>query len=368
MSSDVKVASATPPLPRKVDYFARGPRTRASSHNALAFYNSGPKHTANMPRYVLDEVIGSGSFADVFRGLDMFDGAVVAIKRTKVNNEEHRDVLGSMHAGREVGAMMHLKHKYIVRMVDSFMDASLHIVFEFAEHGDLFDWVIAKYGQVADYHHRPVVCARTLTRISRQTGSALAYCHSLRVAQRDFKPENVIVVQKEPNIKVKIVDFGLSYGVYYAENDAPKTREKVGSIDYAAPELFAGRGLLDPYKTDVWAYGIVMYVLAHYELPWAPSNERHRPEKFPKNLAREIGPHVRDGLRGIIEQALQFCPDDRPTMDYLAAKERICEDEAHDTFSVLQIFSHDGVSDNDSDSDIPPPPPPTLTRSETPQP
>ena len=332
-------------------------RPRASSFGALRRKSADPSRTVEIPRYVFDErcdSIGSGSFADVFKATDTSNNTIVAIKRARAALSPCANG-GSLHNGREVAAMMHLKHENIVRMMDSYMDGSLHIVYEFAEHGALFGWTLAKYDGISD-KHRPVVSARTLGRIARQTGKALAYCHKNHVAQCDFKLDNVIVVRAEPDIVVKIVDFGLCFGVYYAESAENTTSEKAGSVEYAAPEVLTSASPHDPYKADVWSYGISLYTVAHHYYPWCASQAK-TVFRNPPDLSEEIETHVQDGMRGIIASALNFCAGDRPTMAFLADDERISEDEMRDTFTIHQIIGFDvGARDSDDD-DIPLPPP-----------
>lgn len=342
MSARFKTLSTTPPLPRKATQLF-SLRSRSSSHNTAPLEEV--RHTAGNPRYVFDEItdiIGTGSFGKVFKALDCATGEIVAVKRIDTHCADPDKTRKSPHLTREVAAMMCLKHENIVQMFDTYRQDGLYIVYEFAEHGDLFDWVMMKYCGVHE-SIRPVVSSRTLARIARQTGKALAYCHGLQIAQCDFKLENVIVVRVEPDIVVKLVDFGLSFGVAVEEVAEGTTVKKAGSRDYAAPELLWADGKsVDPYKTDVWAYGVLLFIVAHCITPWsAKTISSSTAPQISELLANAIEPHVRSGLRGIITQALQFFAADRPTMKFLAEDERISGDEANDAFCTLGNGSSD---------------------------
>ena len=107
-------------------------------------------------------------------------------------------------------------------------------VCEYANRGEIFDY-IARYGRMSE--------ARARTTFA-QIISAVEYCHSIGVAHRDLKAENLLL---DSQMNVKIADFGFS------NRFAPGERLSTwcGSPPYAAPEVFKGKHYAGP-EIDVW--------------------------------------------------------------------------------------------------------------------
>ncbi len=318
---------STPQLPRRVGRKFH-PKTRSSSFEYVC---PTTRHAIKASRYLFNEdvdEIGRGKYGVVYRAKDMAKKRIVAVKVLSSAN---------IFLRREVSTMMCLQHENILRMLDTYLTGALYIVYDFISNGDLFHWTVSKYGKVRG-DIRPVISSRTMTRIARQTGKALAYCHGQGIAHRDFKPENVLVRVLEPDIELSVMDFGLSFGIATSEALKRTTDERAGSMEYAAPEVLFGKADVDPYATDVWSYGVSLYTIAHHAFPWAPLSELRflDARDMPGSVTDEVEPHVGDGLRNIINQALRVQPNDRPSMEYLAGDDRIEDDEANDASSMLE--------------------------------
>jgi serine/threonine protein kinase len=86
----------------------------------------------------------------------------------------------------------------------------------------------------------------------------LEYLHSIGVAHRDIKFENIILDGKEP----KFIDFGLSKVFIEGET----SRERIGTMAYSSPEILLGCN--HDISTDVWSLGIVLHVLLTGDYPF----------------------------------------------------------------------------------------------------
>ncbi len=100
--------------------------------------------------------------------------------------------------------------------------------------------------------------------------SALEYLSAKQIAHRDLKLENIIIEdslfkksQVPDDIKVKIVDFG--FAVQLKANE--KTRLFCGTPCYMAPEI-VNKTLYDPRIADVWALGVLLYVMVGGRFPF----------------------------------------------------------------------------------------------------
>ncbi|KAI0816323.1 hypothetical protein GGR55DRAFT_230852 [Xylaria sp. FL0064] len=151
-----------------------------------------------------------------------------------------------------------LKHPNIVEMEDFFEDDTNYYI-EMTPHGlpgmDLFDYI----------ELRANMDEEECRSIFVQVAKAIHHLHTkAKVVHRDIKDENV-VLDGEGNIK--LIDFGSAAYIKSGPFDV-----FVGTIDYAAPEVLAGK----PYggkEQDVWALGILLYTIIYKENPFYSIDE-----------------------------------------------------------------------------------------------
>ncbi|HTF09255.1 MAG TPA: serine/threonine-protein kinase [Asanoa sp.] len=193
-------------------------------------------------RYRLDEVLGRGGTATVWRGVDLLTGEPVAVK-----------VLAAAHAARPVAlerlrrealAVSRLAHPNIV---DCRALGADFLTMELVEGQTVAD-LIATAGAL------PVAQVISL---GEQVCAALAAAHAAGVVHRDIKPENLIVTAAGV---VKVCDFGIAQ-LRIRDGQAALTDEDeaVGTAEYMAPEQLNG----DPIdaRTDLYALGCVLYAM-----------------------------------------------------------------------------------------------------------
>ncbi|KAK2630223.1 hypothetical protein QTJ16_001043 [Diplocarpon rosae] len=151
-----------------------------------------------------------------------------------------------------------LKHPNIVEMNDFFED-DVNYYIEMIPHGlpgmDLFDYIELRVNM------EEAECRSIFVQVAR----AVHHLHTKAlVVHRDIKDENV-VLDGEGNIK--LIDFGSAAYIKNGPFDV-----FVGTIDYAAPEVLAGK----PYRgkeQDVWALGILLYTIVYKENPFYSIDE-----------------------------------------------------------------------------------------------
>jgi len=169
---------------------------------------------------------------------------------------------------------------------------------------------------------------REVLDIGLQLARALAEAHAKGIVHRDIKPENVI---RTPSGLVKILDFGLAR----AEGDSlvklTQTGMVVGTPAYLSPEQAQGKHT--DFRTDVFAFGLLLYELASGSNPFVGQNVMATLARIveldPPPLS-EVQPAVAPALDRIVRRCLQKDPADRygSTQEIVADLERLREGTA----------------------------------------
>ena len=210
-----------------------------------AFPNSGSKNSC------FGVLIEEGSFAHVYRrALD--DGLEYAIKVFKKKKQKPGDDVRMFT--REVRMMKRIgRHPCIVEIFEQgiYGNDTLCIAMEYCAIGDLYDFV----------HRGHQVTENTKTQIIKQISGGLEHIHGMKMIHNDIKMENIFVShynENTGNIRVKIGDFGLATIGY-------DTKGYLGTYFFMSPEHRTM--MFRTYKTDIWAFGIVTYMLYFKQHP-----------------------------------------------------------------------------------------------------
>ncbi|EDW99417.2 serine/threonine-protein kinase GE16371 [Drosophila yakuba] len=251
--------------------------------------------------YTLGKIIGDGNFAIVFKIKHRQTGDSYALKiidKNKCKGKEH-------YIDAEVRVMKKLNHPHIISLILSVdQNTNMYLVLEYVSGGDLFD-AITQVTRFAESQSRIMI---------RHLGAAMTYLHSMGIVHRDIKPENLLVKLDEHGnvLELKLADFGLACEV----NDL--LYAVCGTPTYVAPEILleVGYGL----KIDVWAAGIILYILLCGFPPFVAPDNQQEPlfdaiisgiYEFPDPYWSDIG----DGVRDLIANMLQSDPDVRFTSE-----------------------------------------------------
>ena len=248
-------------------------------------------------RYTLIEEVGQGGMAVVYRAQDETLKREVAIKIL------HQHLAGEPESKarleREAQAVAKLHHDNILEIFDysGLASQSSYIVTEFIDGQTLKQYLTG----------RPLGFSEVAALIAVEICQALGHAHSLGVIHRDVKPENVMI---RKDGLIKLMDFGIAQVLDFQRMTV--TGQLLGSPAYMAPEIIEGKQL--DFRTDVFSVGIVLYLLATGELPFAGRNphevlRRIAEGKFPD--PRSTGRGVDQVLSRIITRALARQPDDR---------------------------------------------------------
>jgi eukaryotic-like serine/threonine-protein kinase len=201
-------------------------------------------------RYRVEETLGEGGMARVYRGIDEVLGRPVAIK-----------VLAERHAGddkfvtrfrREAQAAAALNHPNVVSVFDTGDDEQAHyIVMEYVEGETLAD--LLRRERPLD----PGLAAR----IAEEVATALQAAHDRQLVHRDVKPGNVMIDQEG---RIKVMDFGIARAA--ADDALTQTGTVLGTAAYLSPEQ--ARGDAVDARSDIYSLGCVLYEMLSGRAPF----------------------------------------------------------------------------------------------------
>ncbi|MFK7770441.1 MAG: protein kinase [Mariniblastus sp.] len=249
----------------------------------------------NGDRFKLDEVVGQGTFAIVFRAWDGSLRRWVAIKFSK--NSFDKQSVGHERFAREAESAAGMAHPGIVA-VHEFGNADDHpyIVQEFVGGGTLKGRIFRK-----DYSFDDA--ARWVSKV----GDAVEYAHHFGIVHRDIKPANILFDDRgEP----KLADFGLA-GLAEEESELTRHGDLIGTPAYMSPEQAIG----DPVgpRSDTYSLGVVLYELLYGRPPFVGPTHSVIEQilKKPVGVPNVSGNSVNKDLRTICFKAMAKFPNDR---------------------------------------------------------
>jgi eukaryotic-like serine/threonine-protein kinase len=248
-------------------------------------------------RYELDERIGRGGMADVYRGHDRVLGRGVAIKVIAphlFSDEDH-----AIRLRREAQVAAGLNHRNIVAIHDAVGDASGRqgIVMELLPGRTLAD-LRAEHGRLEIEHAVELVDG---------VAAGLEAAHAAGLVHRDVKPGNILL---GPDGEPKLTDFGIARAV-----DATASTVTVhGSVPYVAPEQL--QGMTTDARGDLYSLGCVLFELLTGRPPFAgstPAEVITGHVKVPAPGVRGLRPEVPPALEAVVARLLAKDPAQRYT-------------------------------------------------------
>ena len=203
-------------------------------------------------RYEVQQKIGVGGMADVYRGKDTLLGRPVAIKILHQNFGSDQDFVARFK--REAQAAGKLNHPNVVSMYDVGFDQGFHyIIMEYVSGCTLKEYI---------QHHGAQVTVQEAVKITVAIAEGLEHAHMMGIVHCDVKPHNILITDSG---RVKVTDFGIARAINSATT-MMYTNSVMGSAHYISPEQASGKSI--NVSTDIYSLGVVLYELLTGEVPF----------------------------------------------------------------------------------------------------
>lgn len=243
-------------------------------------------------RYLIEEVLGEGGFAVVYRGLDVTLSRPVAIKVLKFE-ENGYDETREERFFRELRAIANLQNPHTVTLYDFGRSehGALFMVCEFAEGEDLSEY-LKRFGVMSEHQTVELVL---------QVLDSLDEAHGAGLIHRDIKPANVRVRVRRGRLEARVLDFGLAKSLVRVQSALTMTGKVVGTPRYMSPEQLRGEELT--VASDIYSVGLLAYacLVGPHSVPMLSATKLMR---LPEDAATP-------GLRSVINRMLARSVDAR---------------------------------------------------------
>ena len=245
-------------------------------------------------RYEIQEKIGTGGTADVYRALDRKLNRPVAIKVLKQEFSENDNFVSKFRS--EAQSAAGLMHPNIVNVYDVGNEKGIYYIVM-----ELVDGItLKKY-----IEKKSRLTVKDAVSIAIQVAMGLEAAHNNHIIHRDIKPQNIIISKDG---KVKMTDFGIAK----AASSNTITSNVMGSVHYTSPEQ--ARGGYSDAKSDIYSLGVTLFEMLTGRVPFNGDTTvaiaiMHIQEPLPS--PREFVPDLPISVEKIVLKCCQKSPDRR---------------------------------------------------------
>jgi serine/threonine protein kinase len=301
---------------------ARATSSKATNTTTTTSTTSSTQHSwlprtmtaKELEKYDLQGNLGHGFKTVVNRMRNRDTGEAYAVKVIPHDIGEE-SVLREVEMLRAAG-----RHRSIVRLEGAYKTPEGYLLFlELARGGELFERILARRGSSFPEGQAARIMAEVLI--------AVAHLHKRGIVHMDLKPENIVLRSADDleTERVLLTDFGSAWRP--TASDLVSAPLQTTSA-YAAPEVLSAHCNVDD-KADVWALGVIMYILLVGRHPF-PARLRSRkdqccegeegedeegsdPHRITPNFKAKEMRHVSPAAKDLLRRMLAHDPRDRPS-------------------------------------------------------
>lgn len=263
-------------------------------------------------RYEIQELIGVGGMANVYKALDTVEQRVVAVKVLREEFLSNEDFVRRFK--NESKAIGELSHPNIVKVYDVITDESIQcIVMEYVDGITLKEYI----------EYKKILPWKEAVHFTIQILRALQHAHDHGIIHRDIKPQNIMLLADRT---IKVMDFGIAR--FSRTESQTMTDKAIGSVHYISPEQARGDAIDD--KADIYSVGVMLFEMLTGKLPFeadSPVSVAIKQIQSIPTRPREINKDIPVGIEEITLRAMQKDTSQR----YQSAAEMLKD---------LEIFRH----------------------------